>query len=68
MVQPTCSHELINFEFDDPRGAFGKAALRKWDHCAGERIFMFIPANEGEQSGTITETLIELIDIQKMHL
>jgi methyl-coenzyme M reductase alpha subunit len=34
---------LINFDFADPRAAFGKAALREWDRCAGERAFV-IPA------------------------
>ncbi|KAB2943379.1 MAG: methyl coenzyme M reductase subunit mcrA [Candidatus Methanoperedens nitroreducens] len=43
LVKVCFADELINFDFADPRGAFGKAALREWDRCAGERAFV-IPA------------------------
>ena len=43
LVKTAFADELINFDFADPRGAFGKAALREWDRCAGERAFV-IPA------------------------
>ncbi|VVB85894.1 Methyl-coenzyme M reductase subunit alpha [uncultured archaeon] len=43
LVKLCFADELINFDFADPRGAFGKAALREWDRCAGERAFV-IPA------------------------
>ncbi len=43
LVKACFADELINFDFADPRGAFGKAALREWDRCAGERAFV-IPA------------------------
>ncbi|MFZ3166621.1 MAG: coenzyme-B sulfoethylthiotransferase subunit alpha [Candidatus Methanoperedens sp.] len=43
LVKTCFADELINFDFADPRGAFGKAALREWDRCAGERAFV-IPA------------------------
>ncbi len=43
LVKTCFADGLINFDFTDPRGAFGKAALREWDRCAGERSFI-IPA------------------------
>lgn len=43
LVKTCFADELVNFDFADPRGAFGKAALREWDRCAGERAFV-IPA------------------------
>jgi methyl-coenzyme M reductase alpha subunit len=43
LVKTAFADDLINFDFADPRGAFGKAALREWDRCAGERAFV-IPA------------------------
>ncbi len=43
LVKLCFADDLINFDFADPRGAFGKAALREWDRCAGERAFV-IPA------------------------
>ncbi|MFZ2411215.1 MAG: coenzyme-B sulfoethylthiotransferase subunit alpha [Candidatus Methanoperedens sp.] len=43
LVKTCFADDLINFDFADPRGAFGKAALREWDRCAGERAFV-IPA------------------------
>ncbi|MCE8422496.1 MAG: coenzyme-B sulfoethylthiotransferase subunit alpha, partial [Candidatus Methanoperedens sp.] len=43
LVKACFADELVNFDFADPRGAFGKAALREWDRCAGERAFV-IPA------------------------
>jgi methyl-coenzyme M reductase alpha subunit len=43
LVKTCFADDLINFDFSDPRGAFGKAALREWDRCAGERAFV-IPA------------------------
>ena len=43
LVKVCFADELINFDFADPRAAFGKAALREWDRCAGERAFV-IPA------------------------
>ncbi len=43
LVKLCFADELVNFDFADPRGAFGKAALREWDRCAGERAFV-IPA------------------------
>ncbi len=43
LVKACFADDLINFDFADPRGAFGKAALREWDRCAGERAFV-IPA------------------------
>lgn len=43
LVKVSFADDLINFDFSDPRGAFGKAALREWDRCAGERAFV-IPA------------------------
>ena len=43
LVKACFADELINFDFADPRGCFGKAALREWDRCAGERAFV-IPA------------------------
>lgn len=43
LVKVTFADDLINFDFADPRGCFGKAALREWDRCAGERAFV-IPA------------------------
>ncbi|MCX9075458.1 MAG: coenzyme-B sulfoethylthiotransferase subunit alpha [Candidatus Methanoperedens sp.] len=43
LVKSCFADELVNFDFSDPRGAFGKAALREWDRCAGERAFV-IPA------------------------
>jgi methyl-coenzyme M reductase alpha subunit len=43
LVKLCFADDLINFDFSDPRGAFGKAALREWDRCAGERAFV-IPA------------------------
>jgi methyl-coenzyme M reductase alpha subunit len=43
LVKVAFADDLINFDFSDPRGAFGKAALREWDRCAGERAFV-IPA------------------------
>jgi len=43
LVKACFADDLINFDFSDPRGAFGKAALREWDRCAGERAFV-IPA------------------------
>ncbi|MDO8725458.1 MAG: coenzyme-B sulfoethylthiotransferase subunit alpha [Candidatus Methanoperedens sp.] len=43
LVKTCFADDLVNFDFSDPRGAFGKAALREWDRCAGERAFV-IPA------------------------
>jgi methyl-coenzyme M reductase alpha subunit len=43
LVKTCFADDLVNFDFADPRGAFGKAALREWDRCAGERAFV-IPA------------------------
>lgn len=43
LVKTCFADDLINFDFADPRGCFGKAALREWDRCAGERAFV-IPA------------------------
>lgn len=43
LIKTCFADDLINFDFADPRGAFGKAALREWDRCAGERAFV-IPA------------------------
>ncbi|MCX9014580.1 MAG: coenzyme-B sulfoethylthiotransferase subunit alpha [Candidatus Methanoperedens sp.] len=43
LVKTCFADDLINFNFKDPRGEFGKAALREWDRCAGERAFV-IPA------------------------
>lgn len=43
LVKSCFADDLVNFDFSDPRGAFGKAALREWDRCAGERAFV-IPA------------------------
>lgn len=43
LVKSCFADELVNFDFADPRGCFGKAALREWDRCAGERAFV-IPA------------------------
>src|SRR5659263_545725 len=43
LIKTCFADDLINFDFVDPRGAFGKAALREWDRCAGERAFI-IPA------------------------
>jgi methyl-coenzyme M reductase alpha subunit len=43
LVKAAFADDLINFDFADPRGAFGKSALREWDRCAGERAFV-IPA------------------------
>ncbi|MCZ7396389.1 MAG: coenzyme-B sulfoethylthiotransferase subunit alpha [Candidatus Methanoperedens sp.] len=43
LVKTCFADELVNFDFADPRGCFGKAALREWDRCAGERAFV-IPA------------------------
>ncbi|MDW7726733.1 MAG: coenzyme-B sulfoethylthiotransferase subunit alpha [Candidatus Methanoperedens sp.] len=43
LVKTCFADDLINFNFADPRGDFGKAALREWDRCAGERAFV-IPA------------------------
>ncbi len=43
LVKSCFADDLVNFDFADPRGAFGKAALREWDRCAGERAFV-IPA------------------------
>lgn len=44
LVKVCFADDLVNFDFADPRGTFGKAALREWDRCAGERAFV-IPAN-----------------------
>ncbi len=43
LIKTCFSDKLINFDFADPRGSFGKAALREWDRLAGERAFV-IPA------------------------
>ncbi len=43
LVKSCYADDLMNFDFADPRGAFGKSALREWDRCAGERAFV-IPA------------------------
>ena len=43
LVKTCFADDLVNFNFADPRGEFGKAALREWDRCAGERAFV-IPA------------------------
>lgn len=43
LVKLCFADDLVNFDFADPRGCFGKAALREWDRCAGERAFV-IPA------------------------
>ena len=43
LVKTCFADDLVNFDFSDPRGCFGKAALREWDRCAGERAFV-IPA------------------------
>ena len=43
LVKVCFADDLVNFDFADPRAAFGKAALREWDRCAGERAFV-IPA------------------------
>ncbi len=45
LVKCCFADDLINFDFSDPRGEFGKAALREWDRCAGERSFI-IPAKQ----------------------
>ena len=43
LVKTCFADDLINFDFKNPRAEFGKAALREWDRCAGERAFV-IPA------------------------
>ena len=43
LVKVAFADDLLNFDFADPRGCYGKAALREWDRCAGERAFV-IPA------------------------
>jgi len=43
LVKTCFADDLINFDFAYPRECFGKAALREWDRCAGERAFV-IPA------------------------
>ncbi len=43
LVKTCFADDLINFDFADPRGSFGKAALREWERTAGERAFV-IPA------------------------
>jgi len=40
LVKTCFADDLVNFDFADPRGCFGKAALREWDRCAGERAFV----------------------------
>ncbi len=43
LIKTSFADNLINFDFTDPRGEFGKAAMREWERCAGERAFV-IPA------------------------
>lgn len=43
LVKVHFADDLNNFDFKNPRAEFGKAALREWDRCAGERAFV-IPA------------------------